>query len=94
MYERFYDNEQLKTCLEQALLTGKITNMRSAFLTNGRYMGATPTNYPPMRAKAIYERFCPKGGTIYDYSAGFGGRMLGALSSKYNFTYVGTDPNT
>ena len=94
MYERFYDDNTLKLCIEQALLSGKITNMRSAFLNNGRYMGSTPTNYPPMRAKAIFERFCPKGGVIYDYSAGFGGRMLGALSSKNDFIYIGTDPNT
>lgn len=94
MYERFYDDNTLKLCMEQALLGGKITNMRSAFLNNGRYMSSTPTNYPPMRAKAIFERFCPKGGTIYDYSAGFGGRMLGALSSKNDFIYIGTDPNT
>ena len=47
-----------------------------------------------MRAKAIYEKFCPKDGVIYDFCAGFGGRMLGALSSSKNFTYIGTDPNT
>ena len=57
-------------------------------------MGSAPTNFRPMNAKAVYERFCPEGGVIYDYCTGFGGRMLGALSSKKNFSYVGTDPNT
>ena len=33
------------------------------------------------RAKIIFEHYCPKNGTIYDYSAGYGGRILGALCS-------------
>ena len=47
-----------------------------------------------MRAKAIYEKFCPQNGIIYDFCAGFGGRMLGALSSSKNFIYICTDPNS
>lgn len=47
-----------------------------------------------MRAKAIYEKFCPKNGVIYDYSCGFGGRMLGALTSNNNYTYIGCEPCT
>ena len=46
-----------------------------------------------MRAKIIFEHYCPKNGTIYDYSAGYGGRMLGALCSKQNFYYVAVEPN-
>lgn len=59
-----------------------------------RLVGSAPSNFRPMNAKAVYERFCPKGGTIYDFCSGFGGRMLGALSSKNNYKYVGTDPCT
>lgn len=32
-----------------------------------RLVGSAPSNFRPMNAKAIYERFCPKGGTIYDF---------------------------
>lgn len=32
-----------------------------------RLVGSTPTNFRPMNAKAIYERFAPKGGVIYDF---------------------------
>lgn len=59
-----------------------------------RLVGSAPSNFRPMNAKAIYERFCPDGGVIFDPCCGFGGRMLGALSSKKNFRYVGCDPNT
>ena len=57
-----------------------------------RLVGRAPTNFRPMNAKAVYERFCPEGGTVYDFCCGFGGRLLGCLSSKKNFRYVGTDP--
>ena len=59
-----------------------------------RLVGSAPSNFRPMNAKAVYERFCPEGGTIWDFCTGFGGRLLGALSSKKNFKYIGTDPNT
>lgn len=32
-----------------------------------RLVGSAPSNFRPMNAKAIYERFCPEGGTIYDF---------------------------
>lgn len=94
LYTRFFDDDVLKICLETALKTRKIINMRTTFFATSRFLWRSATNFSPMRAKAIYERFCPKDGVIYDYSAGFGGRMLGALSSSYNFTYIATDPNT
>lgn len=94
IYDRFYDDEILGICLKNAISNRKILNMRTTFFTYARFLWRTAINYSPMRAKAIYEKFCPSGGVIYDYSAGFGGRMLGALSSKNNYTYIGIDPNT
>ena len=46
-----------------------------------------------MRAKIIFEHYCPTNGVIYDYSAGYGGRMLGALASQQNFKYLAVEPN-
>ncbi len=94
IYDRFFDDNSLKECLRLAIKNRKIINMRTTFFTYARYLWRSAINYSPLRAKAIYEKFCPVGGTIYDYSCGFGGRMLGALSSKNNYTYIGTDPNT
>lgn len=31
-----------------------------------RLVGSAPSNFRPMNAKAVYERFCPEGGVIYD----------------------------
>lgn len=50
------------------------------------------TNFPPIKAKSIYEKYCKYGDTIYDFSCGFGGRMLGALSSKNDYKYIGCEP--
>lgn len=59
-----------------------------------RMTGSIPTNFRPMNAQAVFERFTPAGGVIWDYCSGFGGRLLGALTSKKDFTYIGTDPDT
>jgi len=57
-------------------------------------------NYPPMTAKYLYERFTENLKdqeviNIYDPSAGWGGRILGAMSVRDDRTinYIGTDPN-
>jgi hypothetical protein len=53
------------------------------------------SNYRPTAAAAIYDHFLPKsGGVVWDMSAGFGGRMLGAIASRRVTRYIGTDPAT
>ena len=57
-------------------------------------------NFPPMTAKYLYERFTDDFKdqeviNIYDPSAGWGGRLLGAMGVRDDrrIHYVGTDPN-
>ncbi|HIJ11059.1 TPA: site-specific DNA-methyltransferase [Candidatus Woesearchaeota archaeon] len=57
-------------------------------------------NFPPMTAKYLYERFTEdikdqEVINIYDPSAGWGGRILGAMGVRDDrrIHYVGTDPN-
>ena len=57
-------------------------------------------NFPPMTAKYLYERFTEdikeqEQINIYDPSAGWGGRILGAMACRDDrrINYVGTDPN-
>ena len=95
VYERFYDDNILKKAIHSFLSQNKtIFNLRTLFFTYARFYYDTPINFSPMRAKLIYEHYCPKNGTIYDYSAGYGGRMLGALASQQNFKYIAVEPNT
>jgi hypothetical protein len=50
------------------------------------------SNFRPTASSAIYSLFAEDGSTVWDMSAGFGGRMLGAI--RYGVNYVGTDPST
>jgi SAM-dependent methyltransferase len=49
------------------------------------------SNFRPAVARALYERYSPKEGRVLDFSAGFGGRLLAALS--LDRSYVGIDPS-
>lgn len=51
------------------------------------------SNFRPTAAAAIYHRYLPDdGGVVWDMSAGFGGRLLGALACDRVDKYIGTDP--
>ena len=51
------------------------------------------SNFRPTAAAAIYARYLPEdGGIAWDMSAGFGGRLLGALACRKVRKYIGTDP--
>jgi hypothetical protein len=91
--KRFLDDDTLRTACrfgmqfcEDAMPTNVMAGLRMS--------GAMPSNFRPMNAQLIYNRYTPKNGIIYDYAMGFGGRMLGAVTSYKNFTYIGTDPDT
>lgn len=59
---------------------------RSMRLVNGTSM------FKPNIAKHMYMKYSDVGDTVFDYSAGWGGRMLGAASC--NRKYIGADPLT
>jgi hypothetical protein len=55
-------------------------------------------NFPALTAKWLYEHYTshieqPEPLHIYDSSSGWGGRILGAMSSRKKTHYIGTDPN-
>ena len=62
-------------------------------------LGQPAVNFPPLTARWIYERYTKhidqdEPLNIYDPSSGWGGRILGAMSSLKRIHYIGTDPNT
>lgn len=92
MYERFYNDHKLKRAIKLSLSIKKSVSpseVRSSLELIG---GNVATNFKPMNAKALFEYYTPENGVIYDFASGFGGRMLGALSSKKNFKYIGVEP--
>ena len=92
MLSRFYDDHKLKRAIDFCLRFKKSvtpSEIRTAMEMIG---GGFATNYKTMNAKALFERYTPKGGTIYDFASGFGGRMLGALTSKNEYNYIAVEP--
>lgn len=61
-------------------------SQRSMRLVNATSM------FKPIIAKYMYTKYANEGDVCFDYSAGFGGRMLGAASC--NRKYIGVDPLT
>ena len=62
-------------------------------------LGQPAVNYPALTARWLYEHFTDhidrnETVNIYDPSAGWGGRILGAMASERSIHYIGTDPNT
>lgn len=94
MYNKFYEDHLLKRSIDFSLRFKKSvtpSELRSSMEMIG---GTVATNFKAMNAKALYEKYTPENGIIYDFACGFGGRMLGALSSKNNYKYFGVEPNT
>ena len=96
---RFMHDNKLKRAIKLAYVhrdegedTAIPKNIRRALeLVNG----GTIQNFKPMNARAIWEHICPVWrGRVLDFSSGYGGRMLGAMSSRLRFHYTGIDPNT
>lgn len=93
-HERFADNRAFKACLARAprvwpeRLIFRASTVRRALMTFPNT--AAPVNFRPTAAKAIYERFSSPGDRVLDFSAGYGGRLLGAVAADRS--YVGIDP--
>jgi len=94
LYSRFYDDVKFSKCLTRHMKNYKFTNIRTPFFMYGRFFWSTATNFNCMRAKAVYQHFCKDGYTVYDSSAGYGSRLLGARTARKHLTYVGCEPNS
>lgn len=92
--DRFNDDEKLRAVILKALkvfpnrLSTNDSNMRRMLKTYSNT--ACVSNFRPTVAKAIYEYFSGDGDSVLDFSAGYGGRLLGCLSLRR--AYTGIDP--
>lgn len=94
IFAKFHNEKYLKRAIQFCFSYKNGCPVPTAVEGGLRLVGSAPSNFRPMNAKAIYERFAPVGGVIFDPCCGFGGRLLGCLSSNKNFKYIGCDPNT
>lgn len=94
-YETFKVDAKLTAAIEKALTIwpdrygASASSLRRILRSFSNTVGVH--NFRPTVAKAIVNRFTPENGTIIDFSAGYGGRLLGALVLNRN--YVGIDPS-
>ena len=96
--DRFYNDVKLKRAIricyemrEGHKLSYPTAIRRALELVTGENI----QNFKPQNARSIAEYLCPViWGNIYDYSAGYGGRLLGISSSNMKYNYIGLDPNT
>lgn len=66
-----------------------------SFITNEATMVSKVAIFSPNLARKIYERWCPEFyANVHDSSSGWGNRCQGAMTSKYEYNYYGTDPNS
>jgi hypothetical protein len=94
--EVFTDDQSFLKAIERR------TKLGNAFSDGGlrkilRTFSSTQSvsNFRPTAAAAVYHRLLPKeGGMVWDMSAGFGGRLLGAVACDRVDKYVGSDPST
>ena len=96
--DRFFDDKKLKRairiCFEfrqgDRLVYPNLIRTALELVT-----GENIQNFKPQNARAIAEHLCPVlFGNVYDYSAGYGGRLLGITSSNMRFDYTAVEPNT
>ena len=67
LFEKFHNDKYLRRAIEFCFGYKNGCPVPTSVTGGLRLVGSAPTNFRPMNAKAVYERFCPKGGTIYDF---------------------------
>jgi transposase len=97
--EAFNDDELLMKCIENRLGLNWITKEKFAISFSNIVRGFASSGicynvsiFKPAVAKYVYHKYSEVGDTVYDYSAGWGTRMLGATSCGRK--YIGVDPLT
>lgn len=68
-----------------------IKKIETALRLGGKGVAAKPSNFPIKTIDYILENYVPIGGNYYDFSCGWGVRLLSSL--RNNARYYGTDPN-
>lgn len=93
MVECFNNDKLLLKTIENRLEIGfnMTSNMLKQGLANSKLAFKTSI-FNVILAKFIYDNFSKPGDLVYDYSMGFGHRMIAALSVKHSLNIIATDP--
>ena len=67
LFAKFHNDDYLRKAIQFCFGYKDGRPVPTSVMGGLRLVGSAPTNFRPMNAKAVYERFCPEGGVIYDY---------------------------
>ncbi len=94
--EVFRDNEKLWEALGKRAKHGSVNSLTDSEVRKGlkAVTGAQGVSgFRPTAAWAVYERYCPYNATVYDPSAGWGGRLVGAFMCPKVKQYIACEPS-
>jgi hypothetical protein len=95
-WDSFYNDKYLQRALDMGRKYDKPERFTMNSLRNYlkfAYDTRVVSNFNPEVAKFLYDTYGGKG-IIYDYAMGWGGRLVGFLSSNRTREYVGVDVNS
>jgi hypothetical protein len=94
--EVFTDDDLFKQAIAKRLTLGTYVSDGAIRKALSTFTGTQKcSNFRPTAAASIYQHLLPsKGGTTWDFSGGYGGRLLGALACHRVRRYVATEPAT
>ena len=91
VHETFLDDDKLKAVIAKRIKMGDNMSNNGLRKMLKIFSGVQcVSNFRPTAASAIYKRFAPSGGVVYDMSSGYGGRIIGALLAGVK--YYGVEP--
>ena len=92
--EAFEDDKKFQAVIRRRLKRGSYisdSGLRKGLRVSSGIQAVS--NFRPTAARAIYDHYGGDG-IVWDMSCGYGGRLLGAISSRRVKHYIGTDPDT
>ena len=95
--EVFLDDEKLWNALDKRAYHGSVNSFTDSEVRKSLkgFSGAQGVSgFRPSAAWAVYERYCPYNATVYDPSAGWGGRLIGAFTCAKVRKYVCCEPSS
>jgi hypothetical protein len=94
--EVFLDDDKLWNALRKRANHGSVNSLTDSEVRKSLkgFSGAQGVSgFRPSAASAVYERYCPYNATVYDPSAGWGGRLIGAFMCAKVKKYVCSEPS-
>jgi SAM-dependent methyltransferase len=91
--QTFHDDQVLRKSLRRAITMWpgrRCWSPHCIRMLMGLQNRSRVANFRPTVARSLIAHYTPEGGTVLDFAAGFGGRLLGALTLPVSYT--GIDP--